>query len=267
MKSGKRRELLLATLAATATRMLPFAASARRSVVPTLASKNSYAQANFATSKASYGAAFTFNDMVDAWGIAIRPAGAGRHFWVTAGGKSHQFIGDVTASATPSLRTMFQDGLAEMNVPGELRDAANPGAGNKAQPGEPVPFNIHVLNGRVFVMYCVSQVLRNEAGFIVDAGQFFASEEDSLDAAGEDKAGGFPNRGKLVEYTMAGELVRVFDDLGRLNAPWGVAIARRNLACIPTACWSAILAAQARLPCSIKTRGASSTFCAIPMEM
>jgi hypothetical protein len=111
---------------------------------------------------------------------------------------------------------------------GELRDATNPDGGNKPRPGEPVPFNIHVLNGRVFVMYCVSQVLRNDEGFIVSAGQFFASEEDSLDAAGEDKAGGFPNRGKLVEYNLQGELVRIYEDLGRLNAPWGVAIAPPN---------------------------------------
>jgi uncharacterized protein (TIGR03118 family) len=366
MKSTKRRDLLKAGVATVATvasaSALPLFA---RSVVPTLALKNAYLQTNLAASKASYGAAFTFDDMVDAWGIAIRPAGAGGHFWVTAGGKSYQFVGDVTASSTPSLRTLFQDGLAEMGVPGadalttadslgkttgtafngalinsnqfrvtqqtavragaevrfdgsarfafvtdsgkisgwtdraadgstvrvngpaqlvfdgapqgmsffgvafktdtwdtlwtadfgidpqirqfnqnwelvptagfanpfatgELRDAANPGAGNKAKPGEPVPFNIHVLNGRVFVMYCISQILRNEAGFIADAGQFFASEEDSLDPAGEEKAGGFPNRGKVVEYTMNGELVRVFDDLGRLNAPWGVAIAPAN---------------------------------------
>ena len=365
MKSSQRRQLLLATLAATATSALPFAALARRSVVPTLAVKNSYLQANLAASKASYGAAFTFSDMVDAWGIAIRPAGAGGHFWVTAGGKSYQFVGDVAASATPTLRTLFQDGLAEVFVPGadaltsadsigkttgtafngalinsdafrvttqtatragnsvrfdgsarfafvtdsgaisgwtdraadgstvrvngpaqlvfngadqgmsffgvafktdtwdamwtadfgidpqirqfdknwqlvptvgfanpfatgDLRDATNPGAGNKAKPGDPVPFNIHVINGRVFVMYCMSQVLRNDAGFIKDAGQFFASEEDSLDAAGEEKAGGFPNRGKVVEYTLTGDLVRVYDDLGRLNAPWGVAIAPAN---------------------------------------
>jgi hypothetical protein len=111
---------------------------------------------------------------------------------------------------------------------GELRDPANADGGNKPRPGEPVPFNIHVLNGRVFVMYCVSQVLRNDEGFIVSAGQFFASEEDSLDAAGEDKAGGFPNRGKLVEYNLQGELVRIYEDLGRLNAPWGIAIAPAN---------------------------------------
>ena len=365
MTSKMRRELVLAALASGGAALMPSFALARGSVVPTLASRNSFRQTNLAASKASYGAAFTFTDMVDAWGIAIRPAGAGGHFWVTAGGKSYQFVGDVTASATPALRSLFQDGLAEMGVPGadaltsadsigkttgtafngapinsnqfrvtqqtavrggdevrfdgsarfafvtdsgaisgwtdraadgstvrvngpaqlmfsgadqgmsffgvafktdtwdtmwtadfgidpqirqfdknwqlvptvgfanpfatgELRDAANPGAGYKAKPGEAVPLNIHVLNGRVFVMYCVSQVLRNDAGFIADAGQFFASEEDSLDAAAEEKAGGFPNRGKVVEYTMTGELVRVFDDLGRLNAPWGVAIAPAN---------------------------------------
>lgn len=365
MTSKKRREILLATLAVGASAIVPGVATARSSVVPTLSLRNAFRQTNLAASKASYGAAFTFNDMVDAWGIAIRPAGAGGHFWVTAGGKSYQFVGDVTASASPALRTLFQDGLAEMAVPGadalttpdsigkttgtafngapinsdqfrvtrqtatqagqvvrfdgsarfvfvtdsgaisgwtdraadgstvrvngpaqlmfngaaqgmsffgvafktdtwdtmwtadfgidpqirqfdknwqlvptvgfanpfargELRDAANLGAGNKAKPGDPVPFNIQVINGRVFVMYCLSQVLRNDAGFIADAGQFFASEEDSLDAAGEDKAGGFPNRGKVVEYSMAGALVRVFDDLGRLNAPWGVAIAPAN---------------------------------------
>lgn len=371
MTSEKRRTLLTGALATAATAVTAGAALnapcafARSSVVPTLALRNAFRQTNLAATKAARGAAFTFTDMVGAWGIAIRPAGAGGHFWVTAGGKSYQFVGDVTASATPALRALYQDGLAEMNVPGadalttadsigkttgtafngapinsnqfrvteqtaivgagtvrfdgsarfafvtdsgaisgwtdraadgstvrvngpaqmmfngaaqgmsffgvafktdtwdtmwtadfgidpqirqfnkhwemvatqgfanpfatgELRDAANPGAGNKAKPGDPVPFNIHVLSGRVFVMYCVSQVLRNDAGFIVDAGQFFSSEEDSLDVAGEDKAGGFPNRGKLAEYTMAGELVRVFADLGRLNAPWGVAIAPAN---------------------------------------
>jgi hypothetical protein len=111
---------------------------------------------------------------------------------------------------------------------GEASDRAAPDSGRKARPSDPVPFNIQVVNGRVFVMYCVSQVLRNEAGFIIDACQFFSAEEDSLDAACEDKVSGFPNRGKLVEYTLAGDMVRIYKDLGRLNAPWGVAIAPAN---------------------------------------
>ena len=367
MQFKKRRDFLLAS-AATATASLASAIPGvghTRSVVPVLAKRNAYQQANLAASKKSYNAKFTFDGMVDAWGIAIRPAGAGGHFWVTAGGTSYQFVGDVTASATPALRTLFQDGLAEVYLPGadalttaasigkvtgtafngapitsnlfpvkqqtatvgdkvvtfdgssrfifvtdsgtisawtdraadgstvrvngpselvydgaplgmsffgvavktdtwdtmwtadfgvdpqirqfdgawnlvptqgfanpfatgELRDPLNSLNGNRAKPGDPVPFNIHVLNGRVFVMYCISQLLKNDAGFIADARQFFASEEDSLDAATEDKSGGFPNRGKLVEYSLSGDLVRIYEDLGRLNAPWGVAIAPAN---------------------------------------
>ena len=364
MKPINRREFLLAA-SAVAVSSAPLAAHAGRSVVPQLPRRNAYIQTNLAASNAKYGAPYVFEGMVDAWGIAIRPAGAGGHFWVTAGGTSYQFVGDVTASPNANLRTLFQDGLAEVYLPGAdalttadsigkvtgtafngapinsdlfrvrtqtatvggqavqfdgssrfifvtdsgtisawtdraadsttvrvngpsqlvfdgadqgmsffgvavktdtwdtmwtadfgtdpqirqfdkswqlvptvgfvnpfatgtLRDEANPDGGNKARPTDAVPFNIHVLNGRVFVMYCISQILRNDAGFIVSAGQFFASEEDSLDAAGEDKAGGFPNRGKLVEYDLNGNLVRIYEDLGRLNAPWGVAIAPAN---------------------------------------
>ena len=363
MKSVNRRQFLL--VAAAAASSVPLAARAGGSVVPQLPRRNAYIQANLAASNAKYGAPYVLDGMVDAWGIAIRPAGAGGHFWVTAGGTSYQFVGDVLASPNPNLRTLLQDGLAEVNLPGAdalttpdsigkvtgtafngapinsdlfrvttqtstvgsqtvrfdgsarfvfvtdsgtisawtdratdgttvrvngssqlvfdgadqgmsffgvavktdtwdtmwaadfgtdpqirqfnkswqlvptvgfinpfatgaLRDEANPVGGNKARPTDAVPFNIHVLNGRVFVMYCISLMLRNDQGFIVSVGQFFASKEDSLDAAGEDKAGGFPHRGKLVEYDLNGNLVRIYEDLGRLNAPWGVAIAPAN---------------------------------------
>lgn len=56
---------------------------------------NVYRQTNLAASSASYKPLFVLPDMVDAWGIAIRPAGAGGHFWVTAGSNSYEFIGDV----------------------------------------------------------------------------------------------------------------------------------------------------------------------------
>jgi hypothetical protein len=342
------------------------------SVVPSLAVKNSYRQTNLAASNASYGAAFIFPEMVDAWGIAIRPAGAGGHFWVLGGGTSWQFVGDVTASSDPKLQTLFQDGLGQVVVPGgdalstdasmgkatgtafngapinsdnfrvstqratangamvefdgsarfvfvtdsgqlsawtdrtkdgstvrvdgpaqpvydgsalgmslfgvalktdtwntlwaadfgvtpqirqfnkawqlvptqgfanpfatgPLLDATNPSQGNAARPGEPVPFNIHVLGTRVFVMYCISQVLRDANGFIVDANKTLPSEEDSLDAGGEEKAGNFPNRGKVVEYSLSGDRVMVYDDAARLNAPWGVAVAPANFGLLSNA--------------------------------
>jgi hypothetical protein len=57
-------------------------------------------------------------EFINAWGIAIRPAGAGGHFWVTAGGWSFQFVGDVTASSDAALRTLFQDALTLVRLPG-----------------------------------------------------------------------------------------------------------------------------------------------------
>ena len=62
-------------------------------------------------------------------------------------------------------------------------------------------------------MYCISQVLRNEVGFIVNAGQFFAAEEGSLNAVAEANTSGFPNRGKLVEYNLEGEIVKIYEDI------------------------------------------------------
>jgi uncharacterized protein (TIGR03118 family) len=57
-------------------------------------------------------------EFIDAWGIAIRPAGAGGHFWVTAGGYSFEFVGDVSAASDASLRTLFQDALTLVRIPG-----------------------------------------------------------------------------------------------------------------------------------------------------
>ncbi|WP_327141092.1 TIGR03118 family protein [Nocardia sp. NBC_01327] len=79
---------------------------------------NHYSQINLAANKDSYKAQFTYPDMVNAWGIADRPKGAGGHFWVGAGGKSFQFVGDVTKSQDPKYQKMFQDPLKVVTVPG-----------------------------------------------------------------------------------------------------------------------------------------------------
>ncbi len=103
---------------------------------------------------------------------------------------------------------------------------ANPfgtGAGGATLPGDPVPFNIQVVNDgtkdRVFVAYALSQ----EDPAV--PGSFYAAEEDALDAAAEAASGNKPNKGKLVEYDTAGTQVRIYADAMRLNAPWGIAIA------------------------------------------
>ena len=85
---------------------------------PAAPAVNRYNQTNLVANKASYKAQFTEADFVDAWGIAIRPKGAGGHFWVGGGGTSWQYVGDVKASATPSLQPLFQDGLKKVTVPG-----------------------------------------------------------------------------------------------------------------------------------------------------
>lgn len=325
-------------------------------IAPVVPLANKYSQLNLVANKASYNAKFLEPNFIDAWGIAIRPAGAGGHFWVGAGGTSWQYVGDVTQSSTSSLKTLFQDGLKEVTVPGAdslitaasigkitgvvyngavltdnkfkittqtattpatgaavsfdgsarfvfvtdsgsvsgwtdrasdgttvrvdgaaaqaydgaadgsaffgvaikpgswdamwLADFgadpsivtldsswakvptvgfANPfgsGAGGAVQPGDPVPFNIQVLNDgtldRVFVAYALSQ--EDPAS----PGDFYAAEEDALDATAETASGNKPNKGKLVEFDTAGSRVRIFDDAMRLNAPWGLAIAPAN---------------------------------------
>jgi uncharacterized protein (TIGR03118 family) len=323
---------------------------------PVIEPANKYSQLNLVANKASYSPKFLELDFVNAWGIAIRPAGAGGHFWVGAGGTSWQYVGDVSSSSTVSLRTLFQDDLKEVTVPsadslitdesigkitgvvyndaaltdnkfkitsqtatppgtgravnfdGSARfvfvtdsgtvsgwtdrasdgstvrvdgaaaqtydgaadgsaffgvaikpvnwdtmwladfgaspqivtlDAAwskvptvgfaNPfgsGAGGAVQPGDPVPFNIQVLNDgakdRVFVAYAISQ--KDPAS----PGNFYPAEEDALDAAAEAASGNKPGKGKLVEFDTAGNRIRIFDDEMRLNAPWGLAIAPAN---------------------------------------
>ncbi|MGH3940912.1 MAG: TIGR03118 family protein [Pseudonocardiaceae bacterium] len=308
---------------------------------------NRYCQVNLAANVDAYQARFTVPEMVNAWGIAIRPQGAGGHFWVGAGGHSYEFIGDVSVSADPKLRELFQDGLTDVTIPGadsDVTDASigkttgvifngsdinsgkfavidqpaqvggstvglggsarfifvtdsgriaawgergpdgtvvrvngpaqekfngepqgmqffgvaikqgsfdtlwaadfgaqpqirqfdqnwqlvptegfvNPfatGADNQAAPGDPVPFNITTVGNRVFVTYAISQP-SEEPGVAFNAG-----EEESLNREQEKAAADVPNKGKLAEFTSEGELVRVFEDQGRLNAPWAVAVA------------------------------------------
>ncbi len=346
----------VAVAVATGAGTLLVACGGGEAAAPIIPPANKFSQLNLVANKASYSPKFLEPNFIDAWGIAIRPAGAGGHFWVGAGGTSWQYLGDVSASSTASLKTLTQDGLKEVTVPGAdslvtaasigkitgvvyngaaltdnkfrisaqtatepatgrtvtfegsarfvfvtdsgivsgwtdratdgstvrvdgaaaqaydgtadgsaffgvaikptswdtmwLADFgaapqivtlnatwakvptvgfANPfgsGAGGVMQPGDPVPFNIQVLNDgssdRVFVAYALSQ---EDPGSL---GDFYAAEEDALDAVAEAASGNKPNKGKLVEFDTSGNRVRIYDDAMRLNAPWGLAIAPAN---------------------------------------
>ncbi|PZS29552.1 MAG: TIGR03118 family protein [Pseudonocardiales bacterium] len=320
---------------------------------------NHYRQVNLAANAEAYKARFTMPEMVNAWGVAIRPKGAGGHFWVAAGQASYEFVGDVSASDGQKMRELHQDPLKAVTIPGtdasteatsigkatgvvfngadinsdnfvvtnqpvqvegrtvmvggsarfifatdsgriaawgergpdgkvvrvngpsqevfngdpqgmkffgvaikqgsfdtlwaadfgaapQIRqfdknwklmptqgfanpfaagapaDPADPAKGKLAKPGDPVPFNITTVGDRVFVTYAISKAPdRPEPG----GPAFDAGEEDSLNKEQEKTTAGYPDKGKLAEFTNAGALVRVFEDDGRLNAPWGVTVA------------------------------------------
>jgi uncharacterized protein (TIGR03118 family) len=83
------------------------------------------AQTNLVASTAAYKPQIVEPQMKHAWGIAIRPAGLGGHFWVGAAGtgKSIQYVGDV--GGTP----LFQDELAIVDTLGPVSGVAfNPGS-------------------------------------------------------------------------------------------------------------------------------------------
>ena len=68
------------------------------------------------------------------------------------------------------------------------------------------PYNIQLLNGRLYVA--------------------FAVVDPSGEEAGTDVPG--PGAGRVVAYDLEGHIVQEFGDSGRLNSPWGLAIAPRN---------------------------------------
>lgn len=76
-----------------------------------------FSQENFTANLKKYNAKFLEKNFINAWGIAIRPAGSGGHFWVTAKDLSYQYVGDVTKSADPKLQKLHADELAYIKLP------------------------------------------------------------------------------------------------------------------------------------------------------
>ena len=73
-----------------------------------------YTQTNLVASTNAYGASIVDPTLINAWGIAIRPAGFGGHFWVESAGAgtSNQFVGDVGG------KPLYSDNLRLVTVPG-----------------------------------------------------------------------------------------------------------------------------------------------------
>lgn len=80
--------------------------------------KNSYTQENFVANKEGYKPTLAVDErFINAWGISIRPQGAGGHFWVTAKDISFEYVGDVRFSTNEVLRKIHQDDLKEIKLP------------------------------------------------------------------------------------------------------------------------------------------------------
>lgn len=295
---------------------------------------NRYTETRFVANKASYKPQFPAESaFINAWGITIRPVGAGGHFWVTAKDASYEYVGDVQKSADEKLRPLHQDALKEVKLPvgGEDKFATGvvfsdskdnfvitqylkgkdvliapakflfasdggiisawterkkadgsfdrPGSAvsvidystagsqffgmavdqrytriyvadfgahpdirvfdgkfkpvamtfdmpfddnknGKVDPGEYAPFNIQSLNGHLFVAYaktqaCPEEEIKNGA---CKKGELFVGEEDTAK----------PGQGRIAEFTEEGKLVAVWNDGGKLSAPWGMAFAPAN---------------------------------------
>jgi uncharacterized protein (TIGR03118 family) len=103
------RSLMVTTLLATAVASPLLAAE---SVV-----NNSYSETVFVANKAGYGAEKIDDKLINAWGIAIRPAGAGGHFWVAGKDISFEYVGDVSKSPDPKLQKLHTDKLEYVKLP------------------------------------------------------------------------------------------------------------------------------------------------------
>jgi uncharacterized protein (TIGR03118 family) len=170
------------------------------------APRNAYAQtalvasaADAATFKPVLAGTERDEEFLNAWGIAIRPAGAGGHFWVTAGGWSFQFVGDVQASADASLRALFQDALTLVRIPGAgapegESDATNPEnfigfATGTVFNGAPLDGNQFVVREQKVLVDGLEQTLEGSARFI------FCTDSGVISGWTErDPAGGPPVR-------------------------------------------------------------------------
>ncbi len=86
---------------------------------PAADAANSFSETVFYASKAKYKPVYGVEPrMIDAWGLAIRPAGAGGHFWLTAKDISYEYVGDVANASDEKLRKLYQeDKLKEVKLP------------------------------------------------------------------------------------------------------------------------------------------------------
>ncbi|MEH1833287.1 MAG: TIGR03118 family protein [Nostoc sp.] len=88
---------------------------------------NTYAPTVLVSNRQEYNPQIFDPTFALAWGLAIRPAGFGGHFWVAANGSgaSYEYVGDVNIGK-PNTIPLFQDDLKLVTVPGPNNTQGTP---------------------------------------------------------------------------------------------------------------------------------------------
>ena len=134
-----------------------------------LNNKSTYKSTILVANKAEYNPQILEPNLLNAWGIAIRPAGLGGHFWVPAGSASFQYVGDVKNSADTSLKTLHTDALPYVSM--ALEDEAT---------STGTVFN----GGNSFI---INQLIAGKSNINAPAKFFFAATDGSIHAWTERK--------------------------------------------------------------------------------
>jgi uncharacterized protein (TIGR03118 family) len=89
---------------------------------PVTAASTRFTKHVLVANKAKYKPDIVDPYLINAWGLAIRPAGLGGHFWVGnyGNGTSDEYVGDVGPMA------LFQDGLKSVSIPNSVIDVSGP---------------------------------------------------------------------------------------------------------------------------------------------
>jgi uncharacterized protein (TIGR03118 family) len=153
-----------------------------------------------ATTAASMDAAVIVKDYSDHGadqiaGLPHIPAFTGVAMSATARGGNRLYVTDFQNNIIRVIDNSWTDITARV-----------PFARPAALPESFSPYNIQLLGGRLYVTYAA-----------VDP----SAEEPATDVPG-------PGAGHVVAYDLDGHIVQEFADAGRLNSPWGLAIAPRQ---------------------------------------
>jgi uncharacterized protein (TIGR03118 family) len=159
-----------------------------------------YVQTNLAANKDDYHPQIVDRNMLDGWGIALRPPGAGGHIWISnaATGTSSEFIGDVPGNP------LHQDGLkvVKLDVPNWTDHGyafVTGQAYNSASdlPGQPVEFPVsgpaENLKG--------SSPEEIPGGFVGSAKFVFVTEDGCINAWSASTAVSMKNAPVMIDYS------------------------------------------------------------------